>query len=120
MKKREASFQTQFNLWLREHYEGSGAFELKQTQTDSIPFSAVKEHQIAGLLASKHGTLIYKIPDETRSFKPFDSFILRNTPAFVVIKYPQGFVIIDVDIFVQESTTSTRKSLTYSRALELQ
>jgi hypothetical protein len=117
--RREAAFQTFFNKWLRENYKGSGVFELKQTQTDSISFSAVKEHQIAGLLAAKHGTLIHKLSDETRGFKPFDSFILRNTPAYVVIKYPKGFVMIDIDAFIFEKNNSIRKSLTYSRALEL-
>lgn len=116
MNKREAAFQTRFNKWLREHYKGSGVFELKQTQTESIPFVSVKEHQLLGLLSAKHGTLVHKISDQTQGYKPFDSFILRNTPAFIVIKYPQGFVIIDVDIFISEATKSERKSLTYERA----
>ena len=119
MRKREAAFQTQFNLWLRDNYKGSGVFELKQTSKDYLSFDAVKEHQIAGLLAAKHGTLVHKISDETRGYKPFDSFILRNTPAYIVIKYPQGFVILDVDSFMNESSSSIRKSLTYSRALEI-
>lgn len=120
MQKREANFTLRFRHWLKANPSISAAYELKQTTTDSIPFSAVKEHQIEALQAVKspHG-LLYKAPDDSRGVKPFDLFYLRNTAACVVVKYPREFSIIDVDMWVTEQKRSKRKSLTCARAREI-
>jgi len=118
MKKREAKFQTEFNQWLRDNPQ-TGAFELKQTTTDSLPFSNVQEHQINALLAVKHGRLIYKIPDDSRSYKPFDCFCFTKSSSYIVIKYPSCWVMIDIDEFQKENASSARRSLLVSRAREI-
>ncbi len=118
--KREASFTTRFRSYLRAYPMPSSAFELKQTTTDSIPFSALQEHQADALLATKSQTgLLYKAPDDSRSSKPYDLFYLRNAYAWVVIKYPHAFYIIDIDTFLLESKNSKRRSLTSARAKEI-
>ncbi len=118
--KREALFGKQFRAWVKAQPKmRSAAFELKQTTTNSIPFSAVQEHQIDALKAVKTSGLLYKIPDDSRGVKPFDFVFLKTAPAYVVIKYPQGFVVIDVNIFCDEKERSDRKSLTWERSLEL-
>lgn len=117
--KREAEFQTLFRHWLRANPMMTAAFELKQTRTDSLPFSDVQEHQIFALesVAEKKGKgLLYKIPDDSRGIKPFDMVYLRAARAFVVIRYPKCFCIIDVDAFTKEKRESDRKSLTSERA----
>lgn len=119
MIKREAHFGGKFRAWLRAHPRSSGAFELKQTRTNSIPFSAVMEHQIDALMAVKNGGLLYKAPDDSAGVKPFDFFYLRNEPAYIVIKFPRCFVGIDVETWVREQERSMRKSLTVSRAKEI-
>lgn len=119
MIKREAKFTVLFRHWLLAHpLRKSCALELKQTQTDSIPFSAVEEHQIDALIAVKYGDkgLLYKAPDDSRAIKPFDLFYLHWTDAYIVIKYPQGFVIISIESFIGERDSSKRKSLTWERA----
>lgn len=112
--KREAKFNTTFNHWLKaklkhifvfkipdagyqnpfdvfsvDKYGQFHAWELKQTQTDSIPFSAVVDHQVTAL---------------------------EIVSGMVVIKYPKGVAIIPIDIFVDEKKRSERKSLTWERA----
>ena len=42
LHKREASFQTHFNEWVKIHYKKTAAFELKQTKSNSISFDSVK------------------------------------------------------------------------------
>ena len=96
----------------------SGAFELKQTETNSIPFSSVVEHQVSSLLQAKHGVLVFKIPDVGYR-NPFDCFCLSNMPAYVVIKYPDFNCMIDIDDWVFESMVSERRSLTDVRAKEI-
>lgn len=118
MKKREADFGTLFRHWLKANPMISAAFELKQVKSNAMPFSAVKEHQIDALMAvqSKQG-ILYKAPDDSRGIKPFDFFYLRNALAFIVIKYPKFFVLIEPEDFIKErDVLSKRKSLTSARA----
>lgn len=119
--KREASFQTRFNRYLKYGYTGkTAAFELKWVDGDSIPFTALRAHQRDSLLAAKHGRLVYKIADDSIGFKPFDCFALKATDAFVVIGYGNGGVyLIDIDDWCREETESKRRSLTAVRAAEL-
>jgi hypothetical protein len=114
--KREAKFTTTFRHWLKANPMESAAFELKQAQGDSIAFSAVQPHQLDALMAAKDRALIFKIPDDSAGVKPFDVVYLSRALAYVVIRYPSFFVLIDVDEFVVEKETSTRKSLLSSRA----
>lgn len=96
---------------------GSAAFELKQTTEDSIPFSDVQPHQIDALLTAKRGGgLLYKAPDDSRGMKPFDLFFLTAAEAYVVIRFPNCFTVIDVEVFIEEKAKSQRKSLTWYRA----
>jgi len=121
----EKDFQSAWNRWLKFNWEGGSAgFELKITKKSSLPFSRVEAHQIQALLDVKHGSLIYKISDQSIGFKPFDSFILTDAPAYVVIMYykprkQKRVCIIDVDTFVNEINTSKRKSLGEERAEEI-
>ncbi len=117
--KREAQFQTLFRHWLKANPQPTAAYELKQTTTDSIPFSDVQPHQIDALMAAKHGALLHKIDDSGRGIKPFDMVYLHIVDAWIVIRYPKCFCIIDVDRFIGERKRSSRKSLISERAREI-
>ncbi len=116
--KREANFQVTFGHWVKNIYKKSFAYEVKQTQTDSLPFSAIVPHQIAALEQVRHSTFHFKIPDAGYQ-NPFDGFCMTEQPAYIVIKYPKGFVMIPIDAFVLESKNSKRRSLTWSRAKDI-
>ena len=89
---------------------------MKITKTSSLPFDAVKEHQVRALWLSKHRKINYKIPDDSMGQKPFDCFVLKGVEAYVVVMfYVRGckdFYMIDIDDFIQLKKTSTRKSFT--------
>lgn len=114
--KHEAKFQTFFNRWLKNNYKRSGVFELKQTKSDSIPFSVLVQHQEDALWNTKHNKIVFKIPDGSFSPSPFDCFCLVQEMAFVVVKYPKFFCMIDIDDWIKEKKKSKRKSLTSERA----
>lgn len=122
MNKREQKFQTLFNHYMKDVFLKkkdffAGAFELKDSRgSNSIPFAEVKDHQIDALLAVKGNGLVYKIDDSSYGQKPFDSIAFKNCPAFIVIKYPSCFVLIDPETWQLESKRSKRRSLTESRA----
>ena len=114
---KERDFQSHFNKWLKAVHRQTGAFELKLARTNSLPYSAVAPHQVDALLNSKHGTLVFKIPDSGFT-NPFDCFSLSGVPAFVVIKYPSGTAYgIDIDDFIRSRDRSERKSLTEDEAI---
>lgn len=119
MPRREANFQTEFNEWCRTNRRPTAAYELKQTEMGILPFDVVKEHQINALLAANQGIICYKIPDDTRSYKPFDSFCLNNVPAYVVIKFSRNFYGIDIKKFLIEKNLGDRQSLTEARCKEI-
>ena len=123
---RESDVQIKFNHYVKARWtQGrSAAFELKICKENSIPFSNVQEHQVAGLLSAKEAKLVYKIPDGTLGQKPFDSMCLSGIEAYVVIiwhydrKYTRAY-LIDIHDWVQEDETSERRSITEERASQL-
>lgn len=119
----EAKFTIMFRHWLKANpLPTSAAFELKYTDTDRMNFAVVQEHQLKALTTVKYKQLLYKAPDDSRQTKPFDLFYLSNEAAYVVIKYPDGFYLIDVDDFIYEKNQSREKgiySLTSARAHEI-
>lgn len=118
-KKKEADFGVKLHKFYKENPSFTCAIETKQTQTDSIPFSAVTEEQLqwALLIRSDKGVLI--------RIHPFiegmpDYIYMRNEPSWICIKYAKrGFVFISPDRFILERDTSKRKSLLWSRACEI-
>jgi len=116
MKKREATFQSKFNRFLKHKFlkENGGrsfVFELKHANGAPLPYSAVLPHQRDALKAAKNGGLVYKIPDDSRGYKPFDCFALSSIEAYVVILYRHTFYMIDIDRFLVKEMLSKQKSL---------
>ncbi len=118
MKKREAQFGLKFRQWLKENPMKSALFELKQTTTGRLAYSAVKQHQIDWLRAakSKYGAL-YKPMDFQGVQLPCDYLYVRKGGGWVVIRYPKVFCIIDVDEFIKARDSSKEKSLTEGLAV---
>lgn len=125
MRKREAKFQALFNHWLRanmKRFNNRGyAFELKDTRGKSyMSWGAVEEHQIAALLAASSGQgFIHKISDESRGYKPFDCFALRNAKAYLAIRYPEFFCLIDIHKFMFAKERRETRSLTAAEARKI-
>ena len=120
MKQRESSFGTLFRHWiLANPPKLSGTYELKQTTTDSIPFTCLDDHQADFSLAIKWSKTGVLIRNESGTVGAPDYSYYNNAPAYIVIKYPAGFVIIDIETFLEEKKRSKRKSLTWERAQDI-
>lgn len=120
----ERDFTTKFNKWLKYNWKSSAVFELKICKEKSISFSSVQPHQLANLRTAKNGILAYKIDDGSIGQKPFDIVCMNKVPAYVVIFFYQKrgddeFVLIEIDRFIEEMETSSRKSITKERADEI-
>ena len=119
----EADFQTKFTRWAKYHLKESCACELKVAKEgQALPFSAVKEHQVLALSVVKNSGLGYKIPDAGYDQKPFDFFFLKGDSYVVVMfakRNQKEFVMIPINVFLQESAQSPRRSLTEKRAKEI-
>jgi len=117
--KREAQFTTKFRKWLqsREDAAHAAAYEIKVSTDKSIPFSAVKEHQVGALKQVKHGMFSQKIPDAGWQ-NPFDLFVLCKQEAYVVLAFLEPrkktqVWIIDIDLFLRMQEVEDRKSMNY-------
>ena len=122
MGYQERNFQTDFNKWCKYNIESTTVFELKITKGNSLPFVAVQEHQENALRIAKHSKVVYKIPDDSIGQKPFDSFVMAGTNAFIVIMFhakQKEFFMIDIDAWIKEKEFSLRKSITSDRAREI-
>lgn len=111
----------------------AGVFELKLCKGNSLPYNAVKEHQIEALLDISTGKgLFHKISDVPVSWvkgnrirgtlaKPFDCFYIKRYPAYIGICYykprqPKKVYLIDIQIFISLKIMDDRKSLTEDKA----
>jgi hypothetical protein len=115
----EADFGLKFRKWIMANPQLSASFELKDTRGEhSLPFNAWEEEQINHALRnrSNKGNLI-RIEKGTPGSP--DYVYYRNSPSWVVIKYPKGFVIISPDAFIMERDKRKRKSLTWDRAKDI-
>lgn len=113
--------ESRFGILLR-HFFATGKqrtclIEIKQTTTNSLPFDCFEPGQVEYLRAAKSpkGVLIrnsdgYGVPDYS---------YYRNEPAYVGVRFPGSFHLIDIDTFLLEQKRSKRKSLTAERAFEI-
>ena len=82
-RKREQSVTPKVLAWFLKNYPYSCAIEVKATKGHSIPSNALLPHQKRALLDATDVGIVFKIPDV--GFRnPFDAFMLKNVPAFVV------------------------------------
>lgn len=120
-KKKEADFGLTFRSWWKynHHRIVSGSYELKDTRGKNyLLYSEVTDEQIKSGLANKSdiGNLIRVI---NGTIGTADYILLRNSYAYIVIKYPKKFCIIDIETFILEKHKNKRKSLTFERACEI-
>lgn len=114
LKRREADFGLQFRKWVKP---GVGAaFELKHSHgADSLPYDAVEPEQLAWLTEIKLKGRLVRVMGGTGE----PDYVWSQGPAFIVIRYPSMFCLVDVLVFVAEEKDSTRRSLTAPRAREI-
>lgn len=117
----ETNFGTLLRHWIfanAKHLQ-TATFEIKQTQVNSIPFSSVESHQANYSQAIKHSDRGAFIRLESGTVGAPDYIFLKKEPAYIAIRFPDFFCIIDIDKFIQEKNISKRKSLTSERAKEI-
>lgn len=117
-KHKEADFGLTFREWIEKERPISSSLELKDTRgKDFLNFNELGDNQIiyAKLISGPKGALIRVQGTDGQP----DYIWLRNTPSYVVIKYPKSFSMISVSTFLMEKERSKRKSLTEQRASEI-
>lgn len=121
-KKKEADFGTAvFKPWIHKNADSlhSGTFELKITESNSLPFSDLDDMQGDASLSVKWSKKGYLIRNQKGTIGAPDYSFYRGAPAFIVIKYPKLWVIVDIETFLEEKKRSQRKSLTSERACDI-
>lgn len=114
-KEEEAKFGIKVREFLiKQKLPVSTSIELKQTEKSYIPFDCITAKQIAyaNKISSEEGVLIRVVGLDGQP----DYIWMINSPSYLAIKYPKGYVFMSVSTFVFERDTSKRKSLTWERA----
>lgn len=116
----EATFTARIMKQYQSLPNDSG-FEVKLTKTNSIPFSAVREHQIHNLLTAEKFGLCYKIRDTGKNQKPCDFIKVHHGWVVAIYWQPKvkHYYLIAINDWFSEMQSSKRKSLTESRAEEI-
>jgi hypothetical protein len=112
-KKQEANFSIQFRHWLMANpikfqcwfemkdTRGKKTFRLAEWKQEQRQFSEALKHSEKGILVRTEGTV--GLPDYKYAYKE---------PTLVVIKYPQGFVLIEAE----NLAFSKKKTLNWEEA----
>lgn len=78
----------------------------------------VQSHQIPSLIKTQYSQLFYKISDQSIGLKPFDSFFLRQVPAYLAVCFQPPprqpkiirFMEINVLVSLQMSTNKLQEA----------
>lgn len=114
-KQTEAKSSLKFRKWLMDNPQITCAYEMKDTRgKQTFRLSEWKAHQrdfAEAIRYSKKGVLI-----RTEGVVGLPDYIyMREQPTYVVIKFPQGFAVIDSQTLILEEA----KSINWHKACEL-
>lgn len=113
-KKQEADSSLIFRKWWEKN--GMNApYEMKDSRgKDRILFSEISDDQIRiGLMANSDKGVLIRVERGTVGSPDYIGF--KNSPYWIVIKYPKSFEVIGIQTFMLERQKKA-KSLTYERA----
>lgn len=98
LNKREARITPRIMDWFDKNYPDNWFIEVKQTTGNTIPFSAVKPHQLKALKAirSKQG-MKHKLSDAGHTRQPFDAFGVKKSHSFVVACFLKHHIALVID-----------------------
>ncbi len=84
--------------WFLEKYPFSVLVEVKATKKNTIPFSAVKEHQLQSLkqVRTPKGK-VHKMSDIGRVQQPADFWMFKNGMSFVVACFLKERICLAID-----------------------
>lgn len=121
MRKSEAYYQSIWSRYVAEKMKEGFFFyyELKQSRTEKFWMWAFEDHQIPWLLARQENGYHHKASDADPRQKGCDGWSSPPNPAYVVIRYPKAFVMINVHLFVAERDDGGSRNLSYARACEI-
>lgn len=98
MQKKEAQFRTEWLATIGRTLIPPMAIEFKHTRGKAtFTLRELKKHQHDWLKAIEAGKGVpYTISDSAIGYKPCDSILFGNIPAYVVIKYPKHWYMIPI------------------------
>jgi len=130
----EKHMQSIFGKYLKEHLpQQNEVYELKMTSGTSIPFNAVREHQVENLQKAEEKDFYHRITDQPVSYygskarftlrKPFDCLSMAKSKAYVVVWFykprkEKVFIKMRIEDFLRMKKYAKRKSFTEEMALE--
>ena len=104
----ERELTTAFNYYLRKikplpkFLQRSYACEFKWIKSGTLNFNSdLRPQQIPSLLQVKHSCLYNKISDQSMGMKPFDSFNICKSDAWLAVCWDKDIYFLDVDVVTE-------------------
>lgn len=125
MIKHEARAQQIWSQYISANPTFYGNFELKQSQTDTIPWKRWEKksdaHQLEELVKAEQSGYYWKHSDADPRAKPFDCANHKPADSYLVIYWElhKQFTVIRIGDFLAERAYSTEKSISYSKAKQI-
>jgi hypothetical protein len=117
--KHEANFSLIFRHWLKANYHKfeSCSFEMKDSRSKNVFLvSELKEEQRNHALACKSDKGNFMRTTGTTGIA--DYIFLRNAYAYIVLRYPKAFYIIDIDDILLFKGKSLKETDAWLMAIE--
>lgn len=119
-KRKESDFCEVFRKWWEKNKKriSRGSYELKDTRGKNyLSYSEITNEQFNSGMANKsHEGNLIRVINGTPGTGDF--ILLKDSYAYVVVRFPKKFFIIDIETLLMERNKK-RKSLTYERALDI-
>lgn len=117
--QKEATFGIKLKAFYTKSKPPTASLEIKQTTTDSLPFSAITTAQLDYALAIRSDKGVWLRVYPFVEGMP-DYMWLKGVQSWIVIHYAKrGTVWISPDRFILEKKKSKRRSLTWSKAKDI-
>lgn len=112
---KEKDFYRPVQNWIKKNLNQTAVVELKLVKGNRFRLSDMRPHQIDSLLACKHNSLVYKIPDAGFDQKPFDICYFNNTLAYIGVVFyeprkKKNLYLIDIDVILKTQEDSWTES----------
>jgi len=84
--------------WFLINHHSNCLVEIKVTKTNTIPFNAVKPHQLKALqqVRTPEG-MTHKMSDASRTRQPADFWLMKNATSFVVACFLKDRICLAID-----------------------
>ncbi len=114
--KLENKLNEEWNRYLREVKDIQGFYEIKRARKNKLFFHQFEPQQLEWMMDIQMSGITWKLSDADIRLKPCDGFHLGPTFSYVVVRFNDCFIAIDMNTFVMYMNNTDLNYLDYDTA----